>query len=123
MIPFNKRSKTHIITRSTKNIGFLLIGIILLFFLILLISFFSPNTELSFLSYKIPVLIVFFLLLFSTIFSLGTYIFKSKTQGVLFGLLIIGFLIFRVNNLTHPFFFILLGALFLTLELLFTYKK
>lgn len=66
---------------------------------------------------------LFLFLVFIFLFSFATYIFKNKTQGVLIGFFVLSFFIFRLNNLTHPFFFILLVALFLTLELLFTYRK
>ena len=111
--------------KTKKLIPVLLIlsSLIILAGLIFMISIFPPDYQINLLNINLPIISCFFVLLFFFIFTLGTFLFKSKTQGFLIGLLIIGFLIFRVNNLTHPFFFILLGALFLTLELLFTYKK
>ncbi|HWY79616.1 MAG TPA: hypothetical protein VNW29_04630, partial [Candidatus Sulfotelmatobacter sp.] len=60
---------------------------------------------------------LFFLLVFVFFFSLGASVFKSKKHGVLLAGLVISYLIFRLIHLTHPFFLILLLALFFVLEL------
>jgi hypothetical protein len=75
-----------------------------------------PETVVSFI--QIPPLILFFLLLTVFLFSAGSYIFKSKKHGILIAIFVITYLLFRLNNLTHPFFLILLLALFFTLEML-----
>ena len=78
----------------------------------------SNNTLLSF----SPVIFFFFLLAI-TLFSFVSYLFKSIKHGSLAAAFVIGYLLFRINGLTHPLFLILLIALFLTLELLFANKK
>lgn len=87
------------------------------------VIFFSPSHQFTLITVQIPVLFLFFVTLFLCIFSATSYFFKSKIHGLLLGLFLVCILIFRLNNLAHPFFFILLAALFLTLELLFTYRK
>lgn len=117
--------------RSRKRpLILLLIGIISFVALACLIYFFPPNITISISAVlsnlppiltqfiKIPTLLLFFLVLTIFLFSLGTYIFKSKTHGVLIAGLVIIYLIFRLNQLTHPFFLIMLLALFFTLEML-----
>jgi hypothetical protein len=66
---------------------------------------------------------LFFILLALFLFSSGTYVFKSKTHGILIASFAVIYLIFRLSNLTNPFFLILLAALFLTLELFVSYRK
>jgi hypothetical protein len=123
-MPLINRKHSNINPRNKKNVKlFLLLGIPSFLGLMATIFFFSPDTNLSLSNYKIPLLPLFFLLLFSFFFSLGSFLFKSKIHGLLLGLFVISYLLFRLNNLTHPFFFILLAGLFLTLELLFTYRK
>lgn len=72
--------------------------------------------------FKFQILYAFFLFVFIFLFSTGTYLFKSKKHGVLIGLFVPLYLIMRLNNLTHPFFFILLAGIFLTLELMVSRK-
>ncbi|HSA83865.1 MAG TPA: hypothetical protein VLF20_03180 [Patescibacteria group bacterium] len=109
-----------------RSIVLLIISILSFLALAYLIFFISPDYQLlvprSF-SVVGSSLIFFFPLLFLFCFSLITYLFKSKTHGLLVGLFVITFLLFRLSNLTHPFFFILLAGLFLTLELFFAHRK
>ena len=88
-----------------------------------LVIFFPPTDSLTIFHVKLSIILLFFVALFLFAFATGTFFFKNKVHGLLLGFFLIIFLIFRLNNLTHPFFFILLLALFLTLELLFTYRK
>lgn len=68
-------------------------------------------------------LIIFFPLFAIFLFSAGSYIFKSKKHGVLIAGFAIIYLLFRLNHLTHPFFLILLLALFFVLELFVSSKN
>src|SRR5947207_10579965 len=97
----------------------------LLFFvaLILLILLIPPTFQLTVFTLRFSILTIFFALLFFFCFFTGTFFFRSKVKGILIGLFIVSFLLFRLSNLTHPFFFILLASLFLTLVLLFTYRN
>ena len=90
---------------------------------VLLIYFVSPATSYNFVSVQITVIPLLYCLLFFFFFSLISYLFKSKIHGVLTALIAVTYLIFRENSLTHPFFGLLLLALFFVLELLFTYRK
>src|SRR5271170_3745249 len=97
-----------------RPLSLLIIGIISLLTLALLIYFFSPNANLIFpqtmvkfpLSLdkyaQVPPIILFFILIAIFFFSLGSYIFKSKAHGVLIAGLVVTYLLFRLNNLTHP---------------------
>ena len=110
--------------RQRKNpLKYLLISIASFLTLIYILFFIPPSYHIQIFSFQIPILSLFFIFLFSFLFSLPTFIFKNKSHGLLLGLFAISILVFRLTGLTHPFFFILLVSLFLTLELLFTYKK
>ncbi|HEX8932326.1 MAG TPA: hypothetical protein VF810_04175 [Patescibacteria group bacterium] len=106
-----------------KNFIFLLLGILSLAAFFCLVNFFSPDFAITLYSFQLSIFYIFFALLFILLFALGSYFLQSKKQGILIATFFSAFLLFRLNNLTHPFFVILLTALFLTLELLFTYKK
>lgn len=113
-----------------RPLSLLFIGIICFVLLGCLIYFFSPNANLALSQnyvsipfsldkyIQIPPLFIFFVLVAISFFSLGTYIFKSRAHGFLIAGLIVTYFIFRLNNLTNPFFLILLLALFFTLEML-----
>jgi hypothetical protein len=118
-----------------RPLSLLIIGIICLILLACLIYFFSPYTNLTFSQnyvsipfsldklIQIPPMIVLFILTAISLFTLGTYTFKSKTHGILIAGLFVTYLLFRLNNLTNPFFLILLLALFFTLEMLVSSRK
>lgn len=118
-----------------RPLSLLFIGIICLILLACLIYYFAPNTNLSFPEnyvsipfslnrlIQIPPLSVFFILVAISFFSLGTYSFKSKAHGILIAGLFVTYLLFRLNNLTNPFFLILLLALFFTLEMLVSSRR
>jgi hypothetical protein len=106
--------------RSFVAAGFFLVFLSLLGYLVYKVP---PGYMIQLLSIGIPILYVFFFLLFATCFYLGAFITKSNKHGILFALLVCIYLVFRINNLTHPLFGVLLVALFLILELLFRYNK
>lgn len=106
-----------------RPLSYLIVSIALFVLLAWIVMFLSPTGQISLSILAIPILPIFLLLLFLFLFSLGTYIFKNKLQGLLIGLFVVSFFLFRLTNLTHPFFFILLAALFLTVELMITYRK
>ena len=88
-----------------------------------LIFLLPPNWQFKVGSLSLQILYIFFPILFLFLFSFITYLFRSKTHGVLVASFTIVYLIFRLNNLTHPFFLMLLLLLLLTLELLVSHKK
>src|SRR5664279_1782580 len=119
------RNKKNVQTKRTRKRShlFLFSGFISLILLLLLIYYFPPDLQLPILNSQISTLYIFLFLLFCFLFSASTYIFASKKHGLLIGLFVPLYLLFRLNNLTHPFFFLLLLALFIVLELLFSYRK
>src|SRR6185369_7462895 len=109
--------------KSLRSFLLIAASIISLAGFISLITLFPPDYQVHLFIFQFSIISVFFSLLFFTLFTGGTVVFKSKTQGLLIALFVAGYLLFRLNNFTHPFFFILLASLFLTLGLLFTYRK
>lgn len=84
-----------------------------------LVYAFPPDTS----TFPISLIPIFLFLLFCFLFFLTTYLFKNRIHGLLLGLFVVMVLIFRLNGITHPFFSILLFALFLTIEVLFSLDK
>ena len=120
----NKNKKNFQTTRTKKrSLLFLVLGFIFLILLFLLVYYLPPDFQIKLFQFSIPSLYIFFALLFFSLFSLVTYCTNSIKHGLLTGLFVPLYLLFRINNLTHPFFFLLLLALFVVLELLFSYRK
>jgi hypothetical protein len=109
--------------RSSRSILMLILSILLFGMLAAIIWYFPPTQEYHLLIVTIPVIPVVLGILGAFVFCTTTYIFKSKIHGILTAMVVVTYLIFRENSLTHPFFGLLLLALFLVLELLFTYRK
>ncbi len=114
--------KVYPLHKRHNNATWLLSYIIFFFILGSFIVFVPPQFRLPLLP-AIPMWPIFLIFLFCTFFSLGTYLFKNKTHGVLIGAFLVVYLLLRLSHLTHPFFLILLIALFLTLELMISYRK
>lgn len=87
---------------------------------ILLVFYFPPTYQISIQQYHFPILYLFFISLFSFLFFIIAIILRSKKHGFFIGLFVVTYLIFRLNDLTHPLFVFLLIALFLVTEFLFT---
>lgn len=99
-------------------------GLCALCALVYLIVTVPPTTSYDALfTMQLSVLPVFHALLFLFLFGISSFLLRSKIHGVLIGLVVVIYLLFRQNDLTHPFFALMLAALFLVLELLFSYKK
>jgi hypothetical protein len=123
-IRFPLSTKEKIINhRRGRPFIFLLTGILSLASLIYMVVQLSPSTNPAVLGYQLPLIPLFIVLVFTTLYFLGSYIFRSKSHGILIGTFTVVYLFFRLSDLTHPFFFILLFALFLTLELFVSYRK
>lgn len=71
---------------------------------------------------QFTILPVFFSLLFVTIFSFTSFLFNDLRKGVIVGIACVLYLLLRMNNLTHPFFLILLIGIVIAIELLFRKK-
>lgn len=106
-----------------RSWSLLVISIISLIIIFLLIFFVDPLQPLSISILVIPPIVILYLLIFISLFGIISFLWKSKLHGILVASLMVLYLIFRQNNLTHPFFAVMLLALFLVIELMFTYKK
>jgi hypothetical protein len=109
--------------RRKRSWLYLLTAAISLIATLLIIFFLSPSEkiQLGFLSVSPLVLFLAPLLLF--FFSLPTFFLKSPKHGILLSLFVLLYMIFRVNNLTHPIFLFILLGIFLTLELFFSNRQ
>lgn len=87
------------------------------------IFFYPPSWKFEIGNWKFEILPVFFLLLFTFCFSLFSYILKSLRRGTLIGIFAVSYLLLRLFGLTHQLFLVLLAALFLTIELFFSYRQ
>ncbi|HEX7542683.1 MAG TPA: hypothetical protein VF385_01205 [Patescibacteria group bacterium] len=88
-----------------------------------LVLTFSPTSQFSIFNFQFSILIPGLTLLFLLIFSLTTFILSNSRRGFLLGLLVISYLLLRLNGLTSPFFAILLVILFGGIELFFIKRK
>ncbi|CAN5121730.1 hypothetical protein BH11PAT1_BH11PAT1_2190 [soil metagenome] len=109
--------------RNKRSFSSLIIASISSSVLLFLLFFISPKNTISLGNVHISLLFPFFLLLFLSTTTIIIFLSKSRLHGVLIGLLACSYLLFRLFNLTHPFFIFILLALFLTLELLFARPK
>src|SRR5476651_2004601 len=116
-----RQKKTHLLLPSLAIISLLALASLIYFLPPNLILSLPQNmTDLSFGLNKyieISPFIIFFILVTLFLFSAGTYLFKKKAHGILITGLVVIYLIFRLSHLTHPFFLIILLALFFTLEM------
>ncbi len=80
---------------------------------------FAPSFQFSILNSQFSIFYLFFPLVFLFIYSTLAYLLISAKQGLLFALLGTAYLFLRFIHLTHPFFLILLLALFISMELFF----
>jgi hypothetical protein len=101
----------------------LVVGVLSLGALTYLIMNFSPSDNLSLISNHLSLIPVFLLLIFISTFSVLSFTFNNSRRGFLLGLLVISYLLLRLNSLTSPFFAILLLILFGGIELFFMKRK
>ena len=81
-----------------------------------------PDYKFAIANLRISILPFFFASLFALVFSLFTFVFRSRLQGLIFSSLIIFYMFLRFVELTSLLFLGLIIALFITIEL-FIYKK
>lgn len=122
-IPFIKRRQDTVVASNGRKLLYLLLGIPSLIGLIYIIIAVPPTQTLLLNPVNISVIYLTLFLLGLSIFCIISYILKSSKHGILATLFVLVFFWLRLNKLLHPIFSILLIALFLTLELLFTAKK
>lgn len=109
--------KAQLFFSNKRPWKFLLLSLVSIILLCYIVVSLPPSFRFSFFSYKVSVLFVFFPLLFSFLFSLVVFFFNTKNHALLGAAFIVVSLMLLVNKLTHPFFFIMLAALVLVLEL------
>jgi hypothetical protein len=109
--------------RKKRFLPFLILSVLSFGILIALIFTTDPSAQFSLGPILIPYSFIILMPLLSLIFFLPSYILKNKIHGILLSIFVIFSLLFRLQGLTHPIFFLLLLAILLTLELLFTKKR
>jgi hypothetical protein len=117
-----KQEKPRPIARKRFNFFYLLLAILFVITTIYLFLNFPPTYKISLFKFSIPILPVFMTSLAASIFCTFTFIFKRKTQGFIFAVFTITYLIIRLLGLTHWIFGFLFLALFITVEV-FIFKK
>jgi len=109
--------------KRKKHLWLLILSALSLGALVYLILNVSPTDQFSIFNFQFSILIPALTILFILIFSLTTFILNNSRRGLLLGLLIISYLLLRLNGLTSPFFAILLLILFGGIELFFVKRK
>ena len=117
-----KSNKLKPIARKRRNYIYLLFSILFAISTGYIFFNFPPDYKFYISNFGIPVLPIFFISFATFIFSLITFIFKSRLQGLIFALFLIFCLILRLTVLKHWLFLALILALFATTEL-FIHKK
>lgn len=117
-----KTEKLKPIARKRRNYIFLLLTILFGTLTFYLFYNLFPTYKFTVSNIQIPILPVFLFSLTGFIFSITTFLAKSRLQGIIFSVFITGYLIMRTQGLTHWIFLIIVIALFVTTEL-FIFKK
>ena len=117
-----KPKKIKPIARRRRNYIYLLLAILLAIFTLYIIKNLPPSYMIPIGNFGIPILPIFLLTLAGFIYSLLTFIFIQKTQGILVSFFIIIYLILRLLGLTHWVFGILILIIFIASETI-TLKK
>lgn len=108
--------------KNSRDFVALITGLLFLGALIYIVLNFGPDKNIKVLNFYLPPLPVFFVLFFIGVYELFKFILNQR-RGLLIAFFATLYLILRLNNLTHPFFAILILALFMTFELLFKERK
>ena len=117
------RRKVRPIARKRHNFVYLLLAILLTILTVYLFINFPPDYKLPISNFQLPILPIFLASLTGFIFSILTFIFIQKTQGIIISSLILLYLILRLIGLNHWIFLFLFLALFITIELFILKKK
>lgn len=122
---FGRKNSPQTTTFRRKRFPFFFTTLAVLSFaaLGLIIYAFPPTANYTLVAFPLSILLLFFPLVFSFFFFATSAIFRSKWHGSLVASFVTLYLLFRINNLTHPFFLILLAALFVTLELMVANRR
>lgn len=119
--------------RRKRPILLLILGFLLFGSLAYIIINFDPMSKFSIFpakqdlaprdNFQFPILPIFFIVVFLSTFSLSAFLLNNSRRGLFMALFIVANLLLRLFNITHPFFPILLIALFFVLDLLFSNRK
>jgi len=109
--------------RKKRKIVPFLISLVFLGTTTYIIVNYPPTLSLPVLNYKVPILYVFFVSFFLFITYFFAYILRDLRRGLFTALFVTAFLLLNFYRLGQPIFVILLIAIFITLELLFTRRK
>lgn len=118
-----KPSKLKPIARRRRNYIYLLLAILFAIFALYIIKNFPPFYKFPVMNIGIPVLPVFLITLAGFIYSILTFIFIQKTQGILVSFFIIIYLVLRLLGLTHWGFGVIILILFIVSEIYILKKK
>jgi hypothetical protein len=101
----------------------LLLSVLSLILILFVVFMLPPSFVIDLSGIKLSVVPFLFLFTGIFVFSVVTYIFGNAKHGILASLFVLIYFWLRLNKLFHPMFTLLLVALFLTLELLFSARK
>jgi hypothetical protein len=109
--------------RRKRKIIPLLISFVFLAITIYVIVSYSPAYSLTILNQKLSILYIFFTSLFLFITYFFACILRNLRRGLFIAVFVISFLLLNYFKLGQPIFIILLLAIFVAIELLFTRRK
>ena len=101
----------------------LLLSVVTLIVMLFVVFMLPPTFAIDLGGMKVSVTPFLFFFTGIFVFSVVTSIFGNAKHGILASLFVLIYFWLRLNKLFHPMFTLLLVALFLTLELLFSAKK
>lgn len=109
----------------SRSILFIQIIIVLLFIGLtsFLVFSFPPDYQIKIYQYNLSIYYPFFTSFFLLIYTLTFTIIRSKKHAFLTSLFCVSYTLLRLNKITHPLFLILLLALFLIIEFLFSKNR
>jgi hypothetical protein len=112
-----------IISRGKRSWKDLLASVIIFAALAGVVYGLPPTYTTKIAGYSFSVLVLFFPLVFAFLFTLNAFLFRSKKHAALLSFFLVTCMVFLLNHLTQPFFYVLLAALVLVLEILIVYIK
>lgn len=123
-IPFlKKRNTAEVKVGKKRPMRLLLVSVLSCIALLFILYMLPPSLSIPIGSFTLSIIPLTFLIIGIFVFCVVTYMFGSAKHGILASLFVLIYLWLRLNKLFHPMFTLLLVALLLTLELLFSAKK
>jgi len=109
--------------RKKKHFLLLLLSLIILGGTYYLAANFSPDKNVNIYNLQVSPIPVFLIGICLFILFLMAFLKINARRSLFLALFILGFLLLNLYHLTQVFFFVLLGSLFIMLELFFSYRK